>query len=156
MSTEEINEDLMKAELQSLGNEFDPAAFHHWRSSAGECLGVMLGCNRPNMRCFMGHLRAHKRETLILGAGILTAAIQEVTKKLRGSKPRGNCSREECHSQVHRERRKPLRRASRPDAVHKLAPDLPAQVPKTWRHPNQKEKIGNEREYLFDRGSSGR
>ncbi len=62
MSTEEINEDLMKAELQSLGNEFDPAAFHHWRSSAGECLGVMLGCNRPNVRYLMGHLTCPQDE----------------------------------------------------------------------------------------------
>jgi hypothetical protein len=125
MSTEKINEDLTKAELQSLRKHFDPAAFHHWRSSAGECLGAMLGCNRPNIRYFMGNLHTRNRKTLILGAGILTAAIQEVMKKIGGSKAHGNCSREEYHSQIHRERRKPLRRASRPDGVHKLAPYCP-------------------------------
>jgi hypothetical protein len=125
MSNEKRNKDWNKAGLQVLGNDFDPADFHNWQSSAGECRGVPLRCTRTNTGYYMGHLYGLNRKTLIMGAGLLAGAIQERTKRIGGSRPHGNCSREECPSPVQRDRRKPLQRAWRPDRAHKLAPYCP-------------------------------
>jgi hypothetical protein len=101
MCIEKRIDDLIEAGRQVLATDFDPVAFQHWRTRAVECLSALLGSDHPYTKYFIINLQEHKRNNLIVGGGILTAASYELTKKCREELPPSNPSRLECPSRVH-------------------------------------------------------
>ena len=88
MCVEKQIDDLIEAGWNVIDTDFDPVAFQHWRTRAVTCLSALLGSDHAYTKYFMSHLQEPKKNNLLVGGGILTAASHELMKKCQGDTTR--------------------------------------------------------------------
>jgi hypothetical protein len=101
MCIEKRIDDLIEAGWKVLDTDFDPVAFENWRIRVVACLSELLGCDHPYTKYFIINLQEPKKNNLIVGGGILTAASYDLTKKFREELPPSKSNRLECPAAVH-------------------------------------------------------
>ena len=64
-----------------LESDFDPVAFTRWRRRAFDCVVVLMGPDHPYAQFFQEFVNKDNRDSLLTGAGILTATKEQVAAR---------------------------------------------------------------------------
>jgi hypothetical protein len=74
-------DDLLEAGWRILYNGFEFPAFESWRQQALDCLNSLLGADHPYAQSFSKYVEPPEEMSLLIGAGILAAAKEEIEKQ---------------------------------------------------------------------------
>lgn len=80
MTLELCIDDLLETGWRILYNGVDVLGFENWRQQALDCLNSLRGADHSYAQSFSKYVAAPEEMSLLIGAGILAAAKEEIEK----------------------------------------------------------------------------
>lgn len=78
MYTDKPIDDLIRAGWEVIESDYHAIAFQNWRQKAFDCLVQLMGPDHTYTQYFAHHIRQSGINDLLAGAGILSAAREEM------------------------------------------------------------------------------
>lgn len=90
MHTDKPFDELIRAGWEVIESDYHSAAFQNWRQKAFDCLVDLMGPDHVDTRYFEHHIRRTGKSDVLVGAGLLGAAREEIETSKQDRKTSGD------------------------------------------------------------------